>query len=140
VASEISIRPCGVDDIPSILQLWIDADAVPGPTDDAAAIKIRLQRNNELLVLATDGPRVIGVLLGGWNGWRGDMARMAVHPDYRRRGIARRLVSEVEDRLRDLGCSRITSLVYVYEEGAPDLWTNSGYEPDTAIGCYYKDI
>jgi len=140
VTSDIAIRPCEIADIPSILQLWIDADTVTGPTDNAAAIKIRLQRDKQLFLLAVDGERVVGSLMGGWNGWPGDMARLAVHPDYRRRGIARRLISEVESRLRDLGCSRITSLVFINEPGAPELWSNAGYKPYPAIGRYFKNI
>ena len=80
VTSDIAIRPCEIADIPSILQLWIDADTVTGPTDNAAAIKIRLQRDKQLFLLAVDGERVVGSLMGGWNGWRGDMARAGRTP------------------------------------------------------------
>ncbi|MDP6822089.1 MAG: GNAT family N-acetyltransferase [Dehalococcoidia bacterium] len=140
MTADITIRPCRFEDIPAVLKLWIDADTVPGPTDHAAAIERRLQRDGELFVLAVDGARIVGSLMGGWNGWRGDMARLAVHPDYRRRGIARQLIAEVETRLRDLGCSRITSLVFINEPGAPELWSNAGYKPDSEIGRYYRDL
>ena len=137
---DITFRSCRVEDIPAVLDLWKAADIVPGPTDDAGAMKIRLQRDAKLFVLATDGERIVGSLMGGWNGWRGDMARLGVHPDYRRRGIAKRLVEEVETRLRELGCTRITSLVFVNEPGAPEFWSNAGYEPDPAIGRYFKNM
>ena len=140
VTSEITLRPCRVGDIQAVLELWVASEAVPGPTDDAGAIEVRLRRDAELFVLATDGERIVGSLMGGWNGWRGDMARLAVHPDYRRRGIAQRLVEEVEARLRELGCTRITGLVFVTEPGAPEFWANAGYEPDPAIGRYFKNI
>jgi ribosomal protein S18 acetylase RimI-like enzyme len=138
--SDIALRPCEPADVPSLLQLWNDAETVAGPTDDAAAIEIRLTRDKQLFVLTVDGERVVGSLMGGWNGWRGDMARLAVHPDYRRQGIARRLIAEVETQLRELGCSRITSLVFINEPGAPELWSNAGYEPDPAIGRYFKNL
>jgi|TARA_B100000959_G_C14686117_1_gene502696 hypothetical protein len=28
-----------------------------------------------------DGEQVVGSLMGGWDGCRGEMARLAVHPD-----------------------------------------------------------
>lgn len=140
MSQDITIRPCGIGDVSAVLQLWIDADAVAGPTDDADAIKIRLQRDNELFVVAVYGERIVGSLMGGWNGWRGSMARLAVHPDYRRRGIAKLMVTEVETRLKDLGCSRISSLVFIHEPGAPELWTNAGYEPESELGPYHKGI
>lgn len=90
--------------------------------------------------LASDGDRIAGTLIGGWDGWRGNMYRLAVDPGYRRMGVARRLVEEVEARLRELGAERITSLVFTDEAGAPDLWRSLGYEPDPAVECYAKDL
>ncbi|MBT4073243.1 MAG: GNAT family N-acetyltransferase [Chloroflexi bacterium] len=130
-------RPCTIEDIPALLQLWIDSDAVAGPTDDADAINIRLQRDNELFVVAVDGERIVGSLMGGW---RGSMARLAVHPDYRRRGNAKRMVAEVEARLKYLGCIRTSSLMFIHEPGAPELWAVAGYEPESGICPYYKDL
>ena len=100
----IEIRPCRIEDIPDVLTLWVRAGAIPSPTDHPAALAQRLQRDPELFVIATTGSRVVGSLLGGWDGWRGNMYRLAVDPDYRRLGLARRLLDTVEDRLRQLGC------------------------------------
>jgi ribosomal protein S18 acetylase RimI-like enzyme len=83
---------------------------------------------------------LVGSLLGGWDGWRGNMYRLAVHPAYRRRGIARRLIDTVEQRLRALGAERITSLVFTEEPGAADLWQRAGYAPDPATTRYAKNL
>ncbi len=136
MTSNIIMRPYRADGIPAVLQLWKDAEAVPGPTDNATAIEIRLQRDAELFVLATHGEGIVGSLLGGWNGWRGNMARLAVHLGYRRRGIARQLVAEVEARPKDLGCRHITSLVFIDEPGALELWSGAGCQPEAEIGPY----
>ena len=55
-----------------------------------------MDRDPELFVVATDGSEVIGSLMGGWDGWRGNMYRLAVDPQHRRLGLARRLVEEGE--------------------------------------------
>ena len=136
----IELRPCREEDIGAVLALWRRAEAVPRPTDHPAALRTRLERDGELFVLAWDGDNLIGSLIGGWDGWRGQMYRLAVDPDYRRLGIAHRLVEAVETRLRELGAERITSLVFRDEAGAPEFWQSVGYTPDPATERYAKDV
>src|SRR5947208_14875897 len=101
------LRACRDEDITAVLALWQRAEAVPRPTDRPDALLRRLQRDRELFMLAWDGERLVGSLMGGWDGWRGGMYRLAVDPAYRRQGIAGRLGEAVEDRLRALGAERI---------------------------------
>ncbi|MCH7622031.1 MAG: GNAT family N-acetyltransferase [Chloroflexi bacterium] len=58
-------------------------------------------------------------------------------PHLRRLGVARRLVEEVEARLRQVGAERITSLVF-NEEGAVAFWKSVGYTQDHATDRYAK--
>src|SRR3954447_2166406 len=99
----VVLRPCRDQDIPAVLALWQRAEAIPRPTDHPTALLLRLQRDRDLFVLAWDGDHLVGSLMGGWDGWRGNMYRLAVDPAVRRQGIAARLVAEVEARLRALG-------------------------------------
>jgi ribosomal protein S18 acetylase RimI-like enzyme len=136
----VELLPCRPEDIDAVLALWQRAETVPRPTDRPDALHRRLDRDRDLFILAWDGPRLIGSLMGGWDGWRGQMYRLAVDPAYRRQGIARRLVESVETRLRALGAERITSLVFVHEPGAADFWRRAGYAPDPATERYAKDL
>jgi ribosomal protein S18 acetylase RimI-like enzyme len=54
---------------------------------------------------------MIGSIIGTFDGWRGNIYRLAVHPDFRRHGVARALVAEVEKKLAEQGAKRITALV-----------------------------
>ena len=136
----VVLRPCRLEDIAAVLALWQRAEAVPRPTDAPAPLARRLARDPELFLLAWDGDRLVGSLMGGWDGWRGNMYRLAVDPAYRRRGLARRLVLGVEAALRALGAERITSLVFTDEPGAAELWRSLGYAPDPATERYAKDL
>ena len=136
----IQFRACRPEDIAAVLALWQRAEAIPRPTDHPDALRLRLERDAELFVLAWDGDRLVGTLMGGWDGWRGNMYRLAVDPAYRRRGVARRLVVAVEERLRELGAERITSLVFKDEPDAPEFWRGVGYAPDPATERYAKNL
>ena len=136
----IDIVPCREEDIEEVLSLWARAEAIPRPTDHPAALVKRLERDRELFLIARYGSKIVGSLMGGWDGWRGNMYRMAVDPQYQRLGIARRLVEAVESRLRELGAERITSLVFKEEPQAVAFWKSVGYSPDYAIERYAKNL
>ena len=139
-ADPVEIRACRLEDVEAVLALWVRVGAIPRPTDHARALARRLERDRELFALAWDGDRLIGTLMGGWDGWRGNMYRLVVDREYRRRGIAGRLVAAVEAELRALGAERVTSLVFRDEPGAPELWRSVGYRPDPAIERYARDL
>ena len=138
--ARISYRACETADIEAVLALWRRAEAVPRPTDHVEGLRLRLQRDNDLFQLAFAGEELVGSLMGGWDGWRGNMYRLVVDPDYRRTGIAEDLVARVESRLRERGAERITSLVFRDEPPAVRFWAAMGYRPDAAIERYAKDL
>ena len=92
-----------------------------------------------LLVARFEG-RVVGTLIAGWDGWRAQMARLAVEPSLRRSGIARRLVEDGERRLRDRGAKRIYALVDRRSDPAPPFWGALGYAANDDIAQYSRNI
>ncbi len=130
------IRRGTTADVAVVLALWARADAVPSITDD----EMNVQRavDHQALLVACEGDRVVGTLIAGFDGWRGNMYRLAVDPDHRRQGIARALVAEGERRLAARGCRRVTALVVAAEDHATSFWSEAGYEFDERIARYVK--
>jgi ribosomal protein S18 acetylase RimI-like enzyme len=79
------------------------------------------------------GGRLVGSIIGTFDGWRGNIYRLAVHPDSRRQGVARALVAEVEKRLTQQGAKRITALVEKDHPWAMNFWEAVGYRVDERI-------
>ena len=92
-----------------------------------------------LLVAEQDG-NFVGSVIGGFDGWRGNIYWLAVHPEYRRLGIARRLVAELELRLAAMGAKRITTLVENEHPWATLFWAAIGYNLDPGMARYVRNL
>lgn len=114
----IHLRDFAASDIDAVLALWRRADAVPRPTDRPDALLKRLAHGDDLFVVAVAGGQLVGSLIGGWDGWRGGLYRLAVDPAVRRSGVGTMLVGEVEARLRRRGAERVPIRVFFGEPGA----------------------
>ena len=135
------LRSAGDEDVPAVLELWSLARSAHAVTPDRAEDVERLVREMPgSLLVAEDGGRLVGALIAAWDGWRGNMYRLAVHPDHRRHGIALSLVEEGERRLRLKGARRVTALVAREDDVAGALWVAAGYAYDDVIGRFVRDV
>jgi ribosomal protein S18 acetylase RimI-like enzyme len=132
-AGSLSIRACRLEDIEGVLELWRQADATPGVTDTPDDLRRAVADSHAHVLVAEVGGLVIGSIIGTFDGWRGNIYRLAVHPDHRRQKIARALVAEVEAKLTRQGAKRITALVEKDHPWAMNFWEAVGYRMDERI-------
>ena len=149
----ITIRPCTEVECGPVLDLWHRAQVTPSVTDTLAAIT-RIVRDDFALLLVAEavvagasapGKRrrtLVGTVIAGWDGWRGNIHRLAVAPEFRRLGIARLLVSEAERRLAERGAVRVNAWVEEDHAGALAFWKameKEGYQVHPHLRRYTKD-
>jgi ribosomal protein S18 acetylase RimI-like enzyme len=143
MSAGLIIRSAHGVDFPAVLQLWQQADVSPPSKSDSIDGLIRLMDSDgAVLLVATADGRIVGSVIGGWDGWRGNIYRLAVAPDYRRRGIAKRLVKDVSRALFDKGAERIGALVEHEHSWAIQFWESLGeigYRLDPQFVRYITD-
>jgi ribosomal protein S18 acetylase RimI-like enzyme len=137
VAAEI--RPARPDEVEAVRALWGGARSAHAVTEDTAERVGVAVAAGALLVAVVDGV-VVGALVAGFDGWRGNMYRLAVAPAFRRRGLGRRLVSAGHERLRAAGAPRVTALVAFDDAGARGFWEAAGYAADPVMGRMVRDL
>jgi ribosomal protein S18 acetylase RimI-like enzyme len=147
----VVVRPARRSEIPAVLALWREADAVPSISDDPASLRRLLDTSQDALLVAETaggpepgdpgaGGRLVGTIVAGWDGWRGNLYRLAVLPTARRRGIALRLVAEAERRLAGKGAIRLSALVMSEHDPAVALWLAAGYAHDLRVGRFVRSL
>ena len=69
-----TIRDCCVEDIERVLSIWETSGAGRTPTDNVHDVKCAITEPQlEFLVAEVDG-RVVGTIMGGFDGWRGTVS------------------------------------------------------------------
>lgn len=118
------------DDWPAVRDLW--ARCAPGVqfsrSDDPAEIQKKLRRDPDLFVVALRAERIVGAVMGGYDGRRGLIYHLAVAPEARGLGIGRALMAEVEARLRQKGCLKSYLLVTKDNQQVVAFYRELGWE------------
>jgi ribosomal protein S18 acetylase RimI-like enzyme len=127
--------------VDAVLGLWSAARSSHASTADRREDVEALLRDGPaaLLVAEAEG-RVVGAVIAGWDGWRGNVYRLAVDPGYRRRGIGLQLLRAAETYFRDRGVGRVTALVAFDDAVASAFWGAAGYPQDAEIGRRVRNL
>jgi ribosomal protein S18 acetylase RimI-like enzyme len=99
----------------------------PPWNDPVQDIRRKLAVQRELFLVATVNAKLVGTAMGGYDGHRGWVHYVAVHPDHRRRGIGTALMREIEKRLAALGCPKLNLQVRGSDEDAVTFYKKIGF-------------
>jgi ribosomal-protein-alanine N-acetyltransferase len=92
-----------------------------------------------LWLVATDGDTVAGYIGSQSVMGEADMMNVAVHPDYRRKGIGKQLVEALVASLKDNGVYSLTLEVRASNEPAISLYDQLGFTQVGRRPNYYRD-
>jgi len=136
-----TIRQCLKDEVVAVLDLWKEAEATVSVTDAPSDLLSSIDRTSTFVLVAEiEDTGIVGSVIGAFDGWRGNIYRLAVHPSYRRQGIGRALVTEAERQLVQQGAKRISALVERDHPWATSFWTAAEYEQDGRMVRYVKNL
>jgi ribosomal protein S18 acetylase RimI-like enzyme len=124
----MKIREFKIDDYPIVCDLWQAAGLILRPGDELEDVKLKLQRDPDLFLVAEHDEEIVGSVIGGWDGRRGWIYHLAVEPQHQRKGIGEGLVHEVEKRLVAKGAKKVNAQVYQWNAKSSEFFKAIGYE------------
>ena len=125
-----SYRP---EDREALVSLWSICELTRPWNNPDRDIDRKLARDGDnLLVLEQDGV-LVGTVMVGYEGHRGWVNYLGVHPAHRRRGLGRLLMDEAEARLRALGCAKVNLQIRTSNADASEFYQRIGYRVDDVV-------
>jgi len=128
-------------DYDEVVSVWKESGLRKSPGDSRDEIRIKIRRDPELFLVAEDNDgKIIGTLLGGWDGRRGWIHHLGVIPSHQRSGVATKLVKEVERRMKRKGVVKVNALVYESNDRSLKFFEKMGYELDRTLLKHGKEL
>lgn len=141
---EYTTKLVTIDDYDAIFALWDSTEQsrrALNPVDDSRdGIDRYLKRNPTTCFAAVMDGNIVGVILSGHDGRRGIIHHLCVHPDFRRMGIASRLVAMAEEALQKEGIQKVFGLVFKDNDVANMFWETQGYTARTNLNYRNKSM
>jgi len=86
-----------------------------------------------MFLVGCSDEQVIATVMAGYDGHRGWINYLAVHPDHQRAGIGRRMMEEAESRLRATGCPKINLQVRSGNAAVIEFYKTIGFRLDDVV-------
>lgn len=136
----LPIRCARPEDYDQIICVWSASGLSVRPKGREAreAFCRQLIRFSDLYLVVTDGERIVGVVLGTHDYRKGWINRLAVLPEYRRRGVARALVTACDTAIRAHGIEIVATLIEPDNSASCAVLEEAGYQADAPVRYYRK--
>jgi ribosomal protein S18 acetylase RimI-like enzyme len=128
---ELVVREIRVSDGDELRRLWA-AVGLRSLGDDDRSLARLARRNPGLVLVASEGGRIIGSALGAFDGRRGWIYHVATAETHRRQGVASKLLDRIEAGLADLGCPKVNVIVRGESDAGRAFWKARGYAVSAA--------
>jgi ribosomal protein S18 acetylase RimI-like enzyme len=132
---KVTIKKLKPDHYEAIIRVWVLAKLPHHTTgrDSRKHLTKEIKKEPDLFYGAFVGKALVGVAFGSYDGRRGTINRLAVIPNYRRKGIAEKLVARCEKALRARGATVITTLIDIPNDGSVGLFKKMGFVPHPKV-------
>ena len=130
---KLEIRPFAPSDEQQVVQLWKDCGLVVPWNDPHRDIQRKLKVQADLFLVGCFEGQIIASVMAGYDGHRGWVNYLAVHPQNQRKGIGRRVMDAAEEALRAAGCPKVNLQVRTSNTGVITFYKKLGFRTDDVV-------
>ena len=116
-----------------MIALWQTCELTRPWNDPRKDIRRKLAVNPELFLLGMIDGRLVATVMAGYEGHRGWINYLAVHPEHRKLSHGRQMMDAAEKLLRGLGCPKINLMVRTSNRSVVEFYQRLGYKMDEVV-------
>ena len=117
----------------SVIKLWELCELTRQWNNPIKDIQRKLTVQSELfLVLEKDG-QILGSIMGGFDGHRGNVNYLGIHPDHKNKGLGKLLMNRIEVELIKMGCPKINLMVRDANIDVQQFYKVIGYKEQKVV-------
>jgi len=117
-------------DADAVITLWNKCGLLRPWNDPQLDILRKQSVGADLFLVGQQDDKIIGAVMGGYDGHRGWMNYLAVDPEYRKSGCGREIISFLERKLKALGCPKVNLQVRTDNSAVMEFYSRLGYSID----------
>jgi ribosomal protein S18 acetylase RimI-like enzyme len=130
----MEIRVFEESDEREVVSLWKQVFGYAEPRNDpAAVIRQKLAAQRSLFFVAVVDGKLVGTVMGGYDGHRGWIYSLAVDPAHRRQKVGTTLIRHVEKFLTEAGSPKINLQVHSSNAAVVAFYEKLGYRVEERI-------
>ena len=129
----IEVRPYKKSDEKQVIQLWTDCGLIVAWNNPYRDIQRKLHVQPELFLVGRLAGKIVTTVMAGYEGHRGWINYLAVHPEHQRSGIGKRMMDEAEIRLKAAGCPKINLQVRRSNIKVIEFYRKIGFKDDDVV-------
>ena len=136
----MKIRSLAIADYDEIVALWKRAELPfkPSGRDRKDSVQAQMAADPDFFLGAFEDNRLVGVVVATSDGRKGWINRLAVDPDFRRMGVAEKLIAEAEKVLHKHGLRMFCALIDDDNKSSKQLFKKCGYKEHRDIVYFRK--
>lgn len=133
-------RFLSLEDYDKVVDLWRRAGLKfkPAGRDSEKAISEQMIKQPNMFLAAFEGERLVGVAMLTDDGRKGWINRLAVDPEYQRKGVAMELIKKAEETFRNRGIFLFAALIEDWNVPSQNLFRKMGYKKHNDIYYFSK--
>ncbi len=129
----MKVRVYRSTDQSEIVNLWKCCNLVVPWNDPNKDIQRKLLKDPDLFLVGEVEGAIVASVIGGYDGHRGWINYLAVHPDQRKKGYGKKIMLKVESYLEKKGCPKINLQIRESNTEVILFYRSLGYEVDPVV-------
>ena len=137
----MKIRNIKIDDFEELYKLWQKVDLELYPIErEKQRFKSIVSLNPDLCLKLVDKNKIIGSIMGSFDGANASLNRLAIHPQYQRKGYGTKHIKILENKLKRKKIKKIITRIHISNREVITFYKKLDYKNMDYVVTLYKEL